>query len=254
MSTLLTYLLRIKFEYRSIVASEPRLAPLFKPIIWWQQYKILRYYRQHGATIQDCVVGAHTDFVLDGFQGSGNSFAAAAFEHCQHRPVQMAHHMHAPAQIIEGVRRGVPTVVTLRPPVDAVASLLSRWPYVTPRQGLRGYVRFYEKLEPYTDGFVISPFEHTTHHLGAVILAVNRKFGTAFDRFEHTEEDMRVVRNHKGGSSEEERQRQARKAEKKAALQQPACRAVLARARAVHRRLAAQSQVAPQREARAEAG
>ena len=252
MSAFVTYLLRFKFEYRSIVASEPLLAPLFKPILWWQQYKILRYYRQHGASVKDCIVGAHTDFVLDGFQGSGNSFAAAAFEHSQQRPVQMAHHMHAPAQIIEAVGRGLPTVVTLRPPVDAVASLISRWSYVTPEQGLRAYVRFYEKLEPYTEGFVISPFEQTTRHLDAVVQAVNRRFGTSFDRFEHTEENMQVVRNHKGETSEQERQRQARKEEMKAALQQPAYRAQLARARAIHRRLTAQA--ASRQEVPAKAG
>jgi hypothetical protein len=237
MNALRAYVLRLKFAVRSTVAREPGLALLHRPVIWWQQYKILRYYRRHGATIRDCVVGAHTDFVLDGFQGSGNSFAAAAVERSQERSVQLAHHMHAPAQIIAGVRRGLPTLVTLRPPTGAVASLTSRWPYVTLPQALRCYARFYRKIEPYAEGFVISPFAKTTGALGEVIRTVNQRFGTDFAPFEHTEENMRALRPHGEPRSEEERARQARKAEKKAALQRPACRKPLAEAQAVHRRM-----------------
>lgn len=227
-------LLQLKFEYRSIVASEPRLALLYRPIIWWQQYKLWRYYRDVGGRPKECVVGPHAELVLDGFQGSGNSFAQAAFQRSQPRRVMVVHHMHSPAQIIKAVRLELPTLVTIRSPSDAVISLTSRWPYVSLRQALRSYVRFYGKIEPYRSGYVLSPFDQTTRHLGAVIRAVNGKFDTDFHPFEPTEDSMQVLRGIEELSSEEERERQAIKEQKAQALERADCRPLLIEARRLH--------------------
>ncbi|MEF8940976.1 MAG: hypothetical protein V5A22_14125, partial [Salinivenus sp.] len=123
-------LLQFKFELRSRLASAPAAALLFRPYIWWAQYKM----RGH-IDPRECRVDPATEFVLDGFQGSGNSFATVAFKSCQKTPVRIAHHLHAPAQIIQAVRWGIPTLVTLRSPADAVVSLVSRWPYLSLNQG-----------------------------------------------------------------------------------------------------------------------
>ena len=236
MTTLRTYLLRLKFEYRSVVASDPRLALFHQPNIWWQQYKLWRYYRDVGGTPQEAVVGPHADLVLDGFQGSGNSFATAAFNETQPPGVLLVHHLHAPAQIIKAVRLGLPTIVTIREPRGAVVSLTSRWPYVTLRQALRGYVRFYGKILPYAEGFVLSPFDQTTRHLDAVIRAVNDKFDCDFAVFEPTEQNVRAVRN-PALSSEEERARNVLKEQKHEALEQPALQPLLRRAAFIYEQL-----------------
>ncbi len=239
MNPLMKTLHRLRFEYHSIVASEPRLWLLHRPNIWWQQYKIWRYYRDVGGTIDECVVGPHAELVLDGFQGSGNSFASEAFQRSQGRPVKLVHHLHSPAQIIKAVRMGLPTLVTIRQPTDAVVSLVSRWPYVSLPQALRSYIRFYRKIEPFAYGYVLSPFEQTTRHLDDVIRAVNRRFDTGFRLFEYTEENMRALRDPEELSSDEALARKALKAQKAEALARPDCTRLLAEAEAVHRRLSA---------------
>jgi len=225
-------LLQLKFDVRSYTAREPWLSPLHNLVIWWTQYKQLGE-----IDVRECRVGPETEFVLDGFQGTANSFAARAFKWAQDTPVRMAHHLHAPAQIIKAVHREIPTVVTTRDPVDAVASLMSRWPYVTPRQGLRSYTRFYRKIEPYTEGVVISPFDQTTQHLDRVFTVVNNRFGTEFDVFDHSCEH--AIRDPASLQTQDERRRRSRKADAKEALEASEYASLLQKARAIHQRIEA---------------
>jgi hypothetical protein len=230
---------KLKFEYSSFVAREPALAPLYWPKIWWQQYKIWRPHSDEGGAPTECFVSQSTEFVLDGFQGSANSFATQAFRASQDRHVEMARSMHAPAQIIKAVRRSIPTLVTLRHPVGAVLSLTSRWPYVSPHQALRSYVGFYSKIEPYRDGYVLSPFEHTTQHLDVVIQRVNDRFDTDFAVYDPAVSEMERKHGPEETASAEERNRATRKSEKKDQLNSPGCAALLRTAKDLHRRMKA---------------
>lgn len=228
---------KIKFEYTSLVSREPALAPLYWPNIWWKQYKIWRYYREEGASLTECFVSRDTEFVLDGFQGSANSFASAAFQASQERSVEMAHHMHAPAQIIKGVRMEIPTLVTIREPVGAVLSLTSRWSYVSTRQALRSYAGFYQKIEPYREGYVLSPFEQITQHFDRAIRRVNDRFGTDFNVRQKPLEKMEGKHGPGTSSASERRKREARKAQKAEELESARCAEPLRRARNVYGRL-----------------
>lgn len=169
---------RLNFELRSRVAATGWLRPVFGLYLVWDQLKLKLQGRSD--SIQEHLIGPATELVIDGFQGSANSFASDAFAARQQRPVQVAHHLHAPAQIIRAVRRGIPTIVTIREPSGAVLSLTSRWPHISVDQALRSYIRFYRAVQPYADGFVVSPFDDTTRRLDAVIQAVNHRFGTDF--------------------------------------------------------------------------
>ena len=228
---------KLKFEYTSLVGREPILAPLYWPNIWWQQYKIWRYYRDKGASLTECFVHRNTEFVLDGFQGSANSFAADAFKASQTRTVRVAHHMHAPAQIIKAVRRSIPTMVTIREPYGTVLSLTSRWPHVSVRQALRSYIGFYEKIEPYREDYVLSTFDQTTEHLDLVIQRVNDRFGTDFDIYEDPLQRMEARHGPEKASASERRKREARKAEKAGELESPKCTNLLEDARNLYRRM-----------------
>lgn len=222
-------LARAKFEYRSFVSRYPWLAPLHAPIVWWTQYKMRGIIPP-----SECRVGADTEFVLDGFQGSGNSYATVAFKSVQERPVRIAHHLHAPAQIIKAVRMDIPTVVTVRNPHDAVVSLVSRWPYVTLHQALRSYIGFYDAVLPYLDDVVVSPFDQTTNHLDAVIEEVNRRFECNFVPFDVDDSTNRKVRDETTLESEEERKRQQRKRRSSEELNNPEYEDLLARAKRIY--------------------
>jgi len=161
------------FEVKTVVAEYPALAiPIAR--------------RRHGVP-----VGDGTEIVIEGFPRTGTSFAAAAFDLAQPRKVNVACHVHAPAQVIAGARRGLPALVIIREPEDTVLSFVIRNPHIPIRQTLRGYLRFYEPLLPYRDRFVVGSFEDVTADFGAVSRRVNERFGTSFAEFEHTEENAR---------------------------------------------------------------
>ena len=225
-------LLQVKFEVRSLLAREPALAPLHWPVIWWTMHK-----NKGIIDVRECTVHPDTEFVIDGFQGSGNSFATVAFKRSQDRTVLLAHHLHSPAQIIKAVRNDIPTLITIREPRGAAVSLASRWPYVSLSQAVRGYVSFYEKIEPFADSFVVSPFASTTKQLDSVIREVNRRFGTSFREFEYTEENMNALRSPDKLGSERESSRAQLKAEMKAAIAREVDEALLERAQRVFERL-----------------
>jgi hypothetical protein len=91
------------------------------------------------------------------------------------------------------VALGLPCLVLVREPEETVLSLAVRLPYLSVRQALRGYVRFYEPVLRLRQRFVIGPFQDVTTDLGAVIDRLNERYGTSFDRFEHTPENERAT-------------------------------------------------------------
>jgi len=139
------------------------------------------------------VLEARTELVVDGFTRSAGTFAAIAFQLAQNDHVRVAHHMHAAAPLIAAARRGVPTLITVREPESTILSAMMREPAVSPRQWLKTYAAFYERILSFRPHFVVATFEEVTSDFGAVIGRVNERFGTRFRRFEHTEENVKAV-------------------------------------------------------------
>ncbi len=139
---------------------------------------------------EERVVGPDTQLVIDGFQRSGNTFAVSAFQFAQPRPVRVAHHLHAASQIVAAARRGTPTLLLVRDPEGAVLSHLVRKPGVTAMDALRNYVGFHRRVLPYRDRVVVADFREVTSDFGSVIDRVNARFGTSFERFEHTPQNV----------------------------------------------------------------
>jgi hypothetical protein len=148
-----------------------------------QGYLHLARHRHGGA-----VVSADTELVIDGFTRSASTFAVVAFQMSQPQPVRVAHHLHAPSQVLKAVGLSVPVLLTVRPPEDTVLSLVVREPYVTIGQGLTAYTRFHRRLLPALDAMVVADFPEVTTALDRSIERVNARFGTAFAPFEPTPE------------------------------------------------------------------
>ncbi len=132
------------------------------------------------------VVGRNSELVIEGFSRSASTFAVLAFESAQHRPVRIAHHTHAAAQVITAARKGIPTLVIVRDPVQVTASHMARRG-VSARSALAAWIRYHEHILPCRDRVVVASFEAVTADFGAVIREINAKFGTDFDVFDHTE-------------------------------------------------------------------
>lgn len=123
------------------------------------------------------ILNEKTDIVLDGYPRCGNSFAEAALLASQSRAINVASHAHAAAQVIEAVRRGLPTVAIYRDPDDAVASYMDMnqadWPIET---YYADYFAHYEPLLPIIDKIVLARFDVFTRDFSVIPRRLNAKF------------------------------------------------------------------------------
>ncbi|HYJ61398.1 MAG TPA: hypothetical protein VE032_08045 [Actinomycetota bacterium] len=132
-------------------------------------------------------VDDRTEIVIEAFPRCASSFAVAAFRLAQEpRAMRIADHSHSPAEVIAGVRRGLPVLVLARRAEPAVISHVIRNPDLPVRAVLRGYLRFYETVAPHRRDIVVGSFDEVTTDLGVVIARMNARFGTAFAPFTHT--------------------------------------------------------------------
>lgn len=130
------------------------------------------------------LVDAGTDIVIEGYQSCGNTFARKAMEHAN-PGVRIASHSHSWANVARGLRLGKPVVVLLRPPLEAVASHAVRMRLDDLDRELRRYRRFYGRAAAAGDAVVLAPFQVAVDRFGEVISAVNARFATAFEPFDH---------------------------------------------------------------------
>jgi hypothetical protein len=135
------------------------------------------------------VIGRETEVVIDGYTRAGSTFAVYAFQLAQERPVRMAHHLHAPAQLIAAAKARLPTIAVIRHPEGATLSQIVREPNVSLQDALWGYARFHSCLLRYQRHFVVADFDEITTDFGAVTRRFNARFGTSYGEFEHTAEN-----------------------------------------------------------------
>ena len=153
------------------------------PSLFFGLYSARRQYR-------NLLVDGETQLVIEGFPRSGNTFAVFAFRYAQRSDVRIAHHLHAPAQIMRASRMEIPALLLLREPLDAVMSLMLRDPRFSAERALRYYVTLYETAADYRYDFVVGSFEEITNDYGGVIRRINTRFGTEFIPFEHTDKNV----------------------------------------------------------------
>jgi hypothetical protein len=131
-----------------------------------------------------------TEVVIDGYTRSASTFAVYAFQVAQPEPVPMAHHLHAPALLLEAARRALPTILVIREPRGAVLSQVVREPGVDLLDALWAYSRFHEVLAPCRDAFVVADFEEVTRDFGGVVRRLNARFETSYAAFDGSPEQL----------------------------------------------------------------
>ena len=105
------------------------------------------------------LVGDDTLLVVEGFGGSGNTFVTAALDVIGFDAERIAHHHHAPCQVVAGVRRRIPTIVMVRHPDAAVCSLVRRDFVTSAAAGFAAYTTFYERLDDVAQHVYAVPFD-----------------------------------------------------------------------------------------------
>ncbi|MBU4264374.1 MAG: hypothetical protein KKC76_21205 [Proteobacteria bacterium] len=123
------------------------------------------------------VVDHSTDLVIEGYPRSANTTGVAIFLLVSDNSLRIAHHVHGPAQFLYATRWNIPALLLLRQPLEAVASLLIRYPALKPAATLRDYIYFHEPLIAIADQFVVADFQEIVDDPDGVITKVNRKYG-----------------------------------------------------------------------------
>lgn len=137
-----------------------------------------------------------TQLVIEGYMGSGNSFAREAFV-LANPAVGVASHRHSTAQLLRAQSLGVPILFLVRDPIDAIPSYVARHEVLRLGQELRRYQRLYEVILDMIDtGTVVALalFDEVVSDFGGVTHRVNAVFDTQFVAFGNSPDDVRTVR------------------------------------------------------------
>lgn len=143
----------------------------------------------------DTVAGPDTDFLLEGYPRCGNTWAEMALRHAATGPIKMAHHSHAAAHVIHGLRLGIPTLVLFRAPDPSVRSLLAMSARnMTALDAYSEYVLFYETvLKQSRDNLALASFEDVTQHIDKVAVYLRDRFGLPFEPFDADDPEQKAA-------------------------------------------------------------
>ncbi|MGA9279106.1 hypothetical protein [Ilumatobacter sp.] len=125
-----------------------------------------------------------TELVIEGYPRSANTFAAAAIAYASRRELRVASHVHTPSQVLEAVKRTVPTLVVVREPQATVRSIVVAAPHLRVDEALAEWIHHYSLIWPVREHFVIATFDQVIDDFGAVTSRVNDRFGTDFAIFD----------------------------------------------------------------------
>jgi len=125
------------------------------------------------------IIRKDSDICIEGFQRSGNTFFHFSFMRLN-RQANIAHHLHASAQVIKAIQQGTPTIVLIRNPLEAVASLMVKDLNLTVESGLKSYMDFYKNLMPHRSKFVVGKFEEVIDQPGLLVKQINEQFKQEF--------------------------------------------------------------------------
>lgn len=126
------------------------------------------------------VVRPSAKLCIEGYPRSANSYTLLAFRRWN-PGLRVANHLHTPIQVTRAAKLGIPCVVLIRRPVDAVASLLvMERGRLSATAAYRAYIHFYSRALPARERVVVAPFEEVTTEPAAMVERLNALYGTRF--------------------------------------------------------------------------
>ena len=146
-------------------------------------------------------VSNETDLLIAGFGGSANTYATYAILD-RYPGVNLSHHLHVPAQVIKAAQLGIPCLVLVRHPIDAISSLTTRNGIEFSIDGLgwalMDYRSYYDAVVGCRDSFIACGFRDVVEDYNTVLQRLNHRFGTDFSApTSGTEESKKIISAHK---------------------------------------------------------
>ncbi len=159
---------RLKFSVRLYLGRYPNL---FFPI-----YGIKK-------TNKDLFISKETQLVVSAYPRTANTFFVVALEQIQTKPISIAHHLHVPALALEAIKRGLPTVILIRNPKEAIISLVIRENHITLNQAINAYKAFYQCLLVHKNKILIAHFSAIINDLPSIITNINSRFNLNLNNY-----------------------------------------------------------------------
>lgn len=159
----------------------------------FQRPWLFQFFYGHRNAFAHLLVAKDTELVIEGYPRCANSFAVLAFERAQQRPVKLAHHLHAQAQVMLAIKYRIPVLVLIRDPISAAASLITRHPELSATYALQHYMDFYEFVRSHQNDLVVAKFTTITKDYGRVVDVLNAKYGTHFRPYRNSKAEDAAV-------------------------------------------------------------
>lgn len=130
-------------------------------------------------TRPEATLGPDTELIVEGFPRSGNTYAEFALRASQPRPIRIAHHSHAPAQVLAGYKRSIPVILAVREPRASLLSYASRVGHarLLPVEFLLDeYIWYHRSILPTASGVLAVTLDDLIHRFDIVLSELNRRF------------------------------------------------------------------------------
>ena len=136
-----------------------------------------------------------TSFVLEAYPRSGNTFSIDFIRHTNtEKKLTIAHHTHNHNNILLGIHFGIPTIVLIRDPLDAISSYMI-YSGKNVETAAKNYYDFYSPLLKYKDSICYIKFEDIINNMNLVIEKINRTFCFDLNKSTNLVSDNEIVKN-----------------------------------------------------------
>ena len=157
------------FEMRRFLLTRLRSYLRNSPTAFYYVMKFSRNLRGHLVTRQ-------TDLVVEGYPRSANTYAVAAFQIAGGGQLSIASHTHSPTHVKRACSLGIPCVILIRDPIDAIGSLAVRNSLGQLSHELDSYADFYASVLPLSDRLLFFDFNDVTTRIEVVLRAVKERY------------------------------------------------------------------------------
>ena len=152
----------LRYKFRYIIGRYPSL---FFPIYGLKK------------TNRKLMVSKNTNICIEGYPRCANTFFVVGLRRNIDMKIDIAHHLHVPAQIIKSVNNDIPAIIIIRSPIEAITSHILRNSRLSYLDAINWYIYFYRPLIPLLDKIFVIDFKSITRDPKYIIEKVIKSLG-----------------------------------------------------------------------------
>lgn len=156
----------------------------------YQITRTLFFARTSDALWQEARISKNMAMQIDGFPGSSNSFLTRTFRASLRPGTLIGNHYHSPIEFLAGVDIGLPSILVIRDPREAVNSWTRRWKGVPLLDGFAHYIRFHKALLDLDESVTVCDFNYVTKNGKLLVKDFSEKYNLPLN--EDLPEDLSV--------------------------------------------------------------